>query len=119
MSAPNPALQGLERVRTRFVSLLADRQTHIAHYALAAWESESAEDQYRHLQDASSLLHMIAGTAGSLGFAPLGEAAQTCEAAILSYCATATDPQDPSLHAVIAKIDAFVAISQSLLDAQA
>lgn len=116
MKASPPQLQGLERVRARFLSLLAERQTHISHHALAAWDTDSIDEQHFHLQEAGSVLHMIAGSAGSLGFNALGAAAQSCEAAILNLCDESTAPQEAMLHATIAEIDGFVSISQSLLD---
>jgi len=109
-------LQGMERVRTRFITLLAERQNHIAHHALAAWDCEVPAQQQVHLQEAGSALHMIAGTAGSLGFNALGTSAQSCEMAILDYFDKIQVQPEPLPHAVIAKIDEFVAMSQSLLD---
>lgn len=108
-------LPGLESIRARFVSLLEDRQIHIAEHALAAWDSENSEQQANHLKEAQNVLHQISGTAGSLGFDTLGHAARACEGSIISYLEVA-DPEKATLpHALLAEIDAFVALSQSLL----
>jgi HPt (histidine-containing phosphotransfer) domain-containing protein len=62
-------LPGLDRVRDRFLTMLEDRKTNIASHAIAAWEADCVEDICAHLAAAQSILHQIAGSAGSLGFA--------------------------------------------------
>lgn len=79
------SLPGLERVRERFLTMLTDRKERIASHALAAWEGETLEDVNGNLASAQSILHQIAGTAGSLGFAALGESAHACENEIIAH----------------------------------
>ncbi len=75
-------LPGLDRIRTRFLDMLQDRQSAIAEHALTAWESDSLEEINGSLASARTILHQIAGTAGSLGFNDLGTQARTCEVEI-------------------------------------
>lgn len=108
---------GLGKVRARFLALLAERQTQIAHHALTAWESENPQEQLASLREASNVLHLIAGAGGSLGFDDLGETARTCEATIISHEKQAAENQCSVPYSVIAEIDGFVSLSQSVLDA--
>ncbi len=75
-------LPGIERIRTRFLELLRERQVSIAEHALTAWESDELEKINGSLASARTLLHQIAGTAGSLGFEELGQEARTVETEI-------------------------------------
>lgn len=75
-------LPGLDRIRTRFLEMLKDRQVAIAEHALVAWESYELDEINTSLASASTILHQIAGTAGSLGFEELGVTARTVEIAI-------------------------------------
>jgi chemotaxis protein histidine kinase CheA len=85
MSALTFQIPGLDRIRTRFVDLLDTRKTSIAEHALAAWDAGSAEEINTHLEQARTILHQIAGTAGTVGFAELGASAQQCEARIIAH----------------------------------
>ncbi|MEW9919240.1 Hpt domain-containing protein [Marimonas sp. MJW-29] len=78
-------LPGLERVRERFLTMLAERKERIATHALGAWEGETLEEVNGNLASAQAILHQIAGTAGSLGFAPLGQSAHACENEIIAH----------------------------------
>ncbi|KIN71075.1 Hpt domain-containing protein [Sulfitobacter guttiformis] len=108
-------LPGLERIKERFLSLLAERQTTIAHHALAAWESDSAAAQSSNLQGAQNVLHQIAGSAGSLGFVELGEAARSCEGAIITFLDSNDGAQGSLPHSLFEELDDFVCMSQTLL----
>jgi HPt (histidine-containing phosphotransfer) domain-containing protein len=85
MSALAVEMPGLDRIRDRFVDLLEDRKVLIAQHALAAWDSETAEDINANLEDARCILHQIAGTAGTVGFPQLGATAQQCEVQIIEH----------------------------------
>jgi len=110
----NDTLPGIERIKTRFLSLLAERQTAIARHALAAWESGDATERLTHLTEAQNLLHQIAGSAGSLGFAPLGQTASECEHEIIA-CIADNAHQTQLDEALISKLDMFVSKTQALL----
>jgi hypothetical protein len=108
-------LPGIERIKIRFLSLLVERQGVIAHHALAAWSSEDPADRQSHLIAAQNVLHQIAGTAGSLGFGSLGQAARDCENDIIVHL---TDNDEVTINLpieIVSGLDNFVSMSQSLL----
>jgi len=72
-------LPGIDRIRTRFLEMLEDRQAAIAEHALTAWETDELDELNGNLANARTILHQIAGTAGSLGFDTLGNEARQCE----------------------------------------
>lgn len=78
-------LPGIDRVRSRFLDMLEQRQSAIAAHALAAWDGQSLEDINENLASAQAVLHQISGSAGSLGWAELGKAARTCEMEIIAH----------------------------------
>ncbi|QFT59064.1 Hpt domain protein [Sulfitobacter sp. THAF37] len=78
-------LPGLAKVRARFLEMLADRQARIAEHALKAWDGETLEEINGNLEAAKAILHQISGTAGSLGFTDLGEAARASEAEVIAH----------------------------------
>ncbi len=109
-------LPGLDRIRDRFIEMLADRQTMIAHHALLAWEGETVEAVNENLYAAQCVLHQIGGTAGSLGFDVLGKDARTCEMEIIAHLEgpdadLAICPGDLIYH-----VDNFVGSCRALLD---
>ncbi|KZY05970.1 MULTISPECIES: Hpt domain-containing protein [unclassified Sulfitobacter] len=79
------ALPGLERIRARFVEMLSDRQARIAQHTLDAWNGGTPEQINENLAAAQAILHQIAGSAGSIGFAELGSTARACEAQIIEH----------------------------------
>ena len=85
MSAAALQLPGLDRIRLRFLELLEDRKVTIVQHALAAWDGETAEEINANLEVARSILHQIAGTAGTVGYEDLGVTAQHCEAEIIAH----------------------------------
>ncbi|MEH6831360.1 MAG: phosphorelay protein [Sulfitobacter sp.] len=85
MNALVPEMPGLDRIRHRFLDLLAERKMLIAQHALAAWDGETAEGINENLETACSILHKIAGTAGTVGYPELGITAQHCEAQIITH----------------------------------
>ncbi len=108
-------LPGLEGIKIRFLVLLDERQGVIAHHALAAWESTDPSEVRHHLGTAQSTLHQIAGSAGSLGFNALGEAARDCENEIISHLEGPSGNNAIFSAEIMAKMDAFVSLSQALL----
>ncbi|MGB5864786.1 MAG: Hpt domain-containing protein [Sulfitobacter sp.] len=78
-------LPGIEQIRLRFLDLLESRKSTIAQHALAAWDGETAEGINDDLQTARNLLHQIAGTAGTVGYADLGMSAHECEGRIIDH----------------------------------
>ncbi|MFT6676359.1 MAG: HPt (histidine-containing phosphotransfer) domain-containing protein [Sulfitobacter sp.] len=101
-------LPGMEKVRARFIDLLNDRREHIAHHAVAAWDSATPEDRKGNLSAAQATLHQIAGTAGSLGFAPLGDAARACEIRIISHLEESNGAPQHCPNDLIIQLDQFV-----------
>ncbi|WP_299565913.1 Hpt domain-containing protein [uncultured Sulfitobacter sp.] len=102
-------LPGLEKIRDRFVDMLDARKTDIARHALAAWDGETAQEITDNLTAAKATLHLIAGTAGTVGFSELGHNAQQCEQEIINhlegpYADLAVCPGE-----IIWRIDTFVA----------
>lgn len=85
MNALAYEMPGLDRIRTRFLEMLPDRKVLIAQHALAAWDGETVEVINENLEQARSILHQIAGTAGTVGFSELGLTAQHCEAQIIAH----------------------------------
>ncbi|WP_298860878.1 Hpt domain-containing protein [uncultured Sulfitobacter sp.] len=85
MSSVALQIPGLDRIRLRFLDLLEHRKVNIARHALAAWDGETAEEINANLEAARSILHQIAGTAGTVGYEALGITAQHCEAQIIAH----------------------------------
>jgi HPt (histidine-containing phosphotransfer) domain-containing protein len=106
---------GLDRIRVRFLSLLEERQIQIAQSALAALESDSAAGQCLNLEVAQAVLHQISGTAGSLGYAELGQAARECEGAIINYIESTQNRHFDLPYSILEDLDAFLSKSQALL----
>ncbi|MGC1504475.1 MAG: Hpt domain-containing protein [Sulfitobacter sp.] len=105
-------LPGIERIQQRFLSLLEERQTNIAHHVLAAWDGTDLSETANHLEAAQGILHQISGSAGSLGFHDLGQAARDGENAIIAHLADASS----ELIEVMKLIENFVGLGQALLD---
>lgn len=102
-------LPGMSEIRTRFIDLLAERRERIASHTVAAWDANDPADIKTNLAAAQATLHQIAGTAGSLGFGPLGDTARACEIRIIKHLeendtTSLTCPGD-----LIVELDEFVA----------
>jgi HPt (histidine-containing phosphotransfer) domain-containing protein len=78
-------MPGIERIRARFIEMLGDRQAQIAQHALLAWDGQTLEDINDNLAAAQGILHQIAGSAGSIGLAELGNSARACELKIAAH----------------------------------
>ncbi|MDF1726477.1 MAG: Hpt domain-containing protein [Sulfitobacter sp.] len=101
-------LPGIARVRARFLDMLAPRQEKIAAHAVAAWDGQSHEDIAGNLVAAQSILHQIAGTAGSLGYAELGKKAQACERSIIDHLNSVEEEMRECPGNLIQAIDQFI-----------
>lgn len=101
-------LPGLDRVRLRFLEALDERQAQIARHARAAGMADTAFDINDNLEAARHILHQIAGTAGSLGYAALGTAARTCEHAIIAHLEGPDAKLATSPKVTIRRLDFFV-----------
>lgn len=107
-------LPGLDRIRARFIHLLIERQAEIAQHALLAWESNDAVAKIENLQAARNIVHQISGTAGSLGFWELGQAARECEELIIKHLENTPSADTALLNDVLLSLDAFVSKSREL-----
>jgi HPt (histidine-containing phosphotransfer) domain-containing protein len=118
MMSNRPMMPGIEAIQARFVTLLEERQTSIAHHALNAWDGTTVEEINGSLAAAQSTLHQIAGTAGSLGFAELGTSARACEIEIIAHL----EGPDADLAIcpveLISRLDKFVSDCRTLIDGQ-
>lgn len=98
------ALPGIARIRERFLAMQNDRHDALEDYLTTI---NSGEDCHAALRGARDILHKIAGTAGSLGFAELGEAAVKAEAVVQDHI-------DINIHdrsAVTEELDRFLELS--------
>ena len=109
-------MPGIERIRTRFLEMLRDRQIAIAEYAIIAWESYELDEINGSLESARTLLHQIAGTAGSLGFEDLGHEARNVETEIDAHLSGADADLAICPGALIFHMDNFVQLCQSLIE---
>lgn len=113
------SLPGIETVRTRFLALLKERQGTIAHHAVTAWNSTDPKEVRNNLESAQNILHKISGTAGSLGFAPLGCAARDCENGIIDHIEGINGNMAAFPQEIINRLDIFISLSQSVLNSKA
>ncbi|MCR8726088.1 Hpt domain-containing protein [Frigidibacter sp. ROC022] len=97
-------LPGIARIRERFLEMHDER-----HDALedALTLISSGEDCQQALLTARDILHKIAGSAGSLGFADLGEAAGKAETVVQEHIDTNFRDQTP----VTEELDRFLELS--------
>jgi len=112
-------LPGIDRIRKRFVEMLADRQTQIASHGLAAWDGKTVDEINSNLAGAQAILHQIAGSAGSLGFEELGQAARDCEVRIVDHLAGPDADLAICPIELISALDSFVAACRTEIEAQA
>ncbi|WP_372991529.1 phosphorelay protein [Sulfitobacter sp.] len=110
-------LPGIERIRNRFLEMLKDRQYAIAEHALIAWESDELDEINSNLDNARTVLHQIAGTAGSLGFKDLGTQARACEIEIDAHLNGPDADLAICPSPLIFLIDQFVQESEALIAA--
>lgn len=108
-------LPGLDRIKTRFITMLEERQGEIAHHAFGAWDGTEPNEVRDHLEAARDILHKIAGSAGSLGFGPLGQAASDCEKEINVHLESANGNTSTFPITIMERMDTFVSMCQALL----
>ena len=83
MNAMNmSALPGLARVRARFLDMMPARLQEIES---ACFETKDPYAARQGLNKAQTILHQIAGSAGTLGFARFGDEARRVEELIVDY----------------------------------
>lgn len=70
---------GLDRIRIRFLEKLEQREARLITAIQVARESPSRRERIAALEECQLILHKLAGTAGTMGFAELGEGARFCE----------------------------------------
>lgn len=107
---------GLERVKTRFLEMLAERKSRIAAHAVAAWDADTVEDVKGNLSGAQGILHQISGTAGSLGFPALGNLARNCETEILQHFEGPNANQASCPEALLLLLDEFTTTCDAVLE---
>lgn len=110
-------LPGIERIRRRFIEMLAERQTQIASHGLAAWDGKTVEEITSNLAGAQAILHQIAGSAGSLGFEELGQTARACELQIVDHLAGPDADRAACPIELISALDDFVALCRKETEA--
>jgi hypothetical protein len=71
--------QGLSRIRNQFLARLFDRRKQILWNTLKAGEASDPAEAHKHLTAVRDILHQIAGTAATLGFAEFGSSARQIE----------------------------------------
>jgi len=119
MKNASEILPGIQKVRDRFLDMLGERQTQLATHIVGTWDSRVGADVVRELEAAGSILHKIAGSAGSLGFSELGARARKCEELIVATLQGQVDCPDLS-DDLLLELDAFVQlIFETLKRAQA
>lgn len=110
MNAMPANLPGLERIKARFLVILAERQQELKTLREAMDRPEHHEAA---LRQAQFILHKIAGTAGTLGFPEFGANARIIENQIIKYLdATAHD-----LPRIAENLDRFLDLSDALCQA--
>lgn len=97
----------LDRIRARFIAMLDDRLLQLG--ALGANAQSPAQLQANLLQSLN-ILHKIAGSAGTLGLAQLGDRARACEDQIICHLANG----EPDLAEIRRQIDAFADMARAV-----
>lgn len=117
MKATDSTLPGLERIRAHFLERLATSYQELSTCVIDALNTANPDSAGRSLTKASTILHKISGSAGSLGFEELGDAARRCEASVLGYLDTSTRHDKKRLEDVAFNISDFVYDCIIVLDA--
>ncbi|MGO4915031.1 Hpt domain-containing protein [Pseudogemmobacter sp. W21_MBD1_M6] len=110
MTAVPANLPGLERIRARFLVILAERQQELETLRDAMNRPEHCKAA---LKQAQFILHKIAGTAGTLGFPEFGAQARTIENQIIRHL----DNAAPDLPLIVGNLDQFLDLSDALCQA--
>ena len=103
--------QGLNRIRNQFLARLFDRRQQILWYTRKAGEANTPKESQKHLAEVRNILHQIAGTAGTLGFADFGSTARQIENDIDVYLS-----ESPAVHASSDMLDDLISFSETAND---
>lgn len=87
MTVENTLLPGLERIRLRFLDMLVERLSDLERLCREMAKDDPQSNALRELQ---SIMHKIAGSAGTLGLQDLGDTARICENQIIDHLDTGT-----------------------------
>ncbi|EAR50326.1 hypothetical protein OG2516_07263 [Oceanicola granulosus HTCC2516] len=110
MSGLQLSSSALIRLRAGFLRVHVERHDRMEEILAAARAGEASSDD---LSEAQTILHRIAGAAGSLGLAPLGDAARETE---LVFIAVLEDGQG-EVQECITALDWFLGLSLDYCDA--
>lgn len=99
--------EGLARVRAKFLTMVIERRARVATCADIA-RVRDLEDATEALEEAGHLLHQLAGTSGTLGFVPLGQAARIGTDEIRRALAEHRQGIKHSTPPLVMLLDAFV-----------
>lgn len=102
--------QGLQLIRIKFLTMLDERLAEI--FDLCEDGDVSLENRDTLLQ-VRSILHKIAGTAGTLGMQDLGQCARDCEMQIDQHVANGT----PLVGEIFESIADFAELAEAAMDA--
>ena len=108
MRVMSRVLPGIERIRARFIDLLGVRLVEID--ALCTDETDP-RDMADRLKGAQTILHQIAGTAGTLGYTDFGDCARRCEEMIIAHL----DGGRPRLDAILRELGSFAETAEDLM----
>lgn len=97
----------IDRLRQRFIQTYYARHDELEVLLDASKQPDQARQS---LLDAEMILHKIAGSAGSLGMAELGEAARTVETFIRAHLAQ----QDPDFGLMHEALNAYLDVSMDV-----
>ncbi|UTH46619.1 Hpt domain-containing protein [Loktanella salsilacus] len=97
---------GMSRLKKRFVETHYERHDRLEDLAVTLQQTNPPASA---AQEVESILHKIAGTAGSVGFKELGEAAQQVEVFIRDHAAS-------NQAAIVKVLDAFLDVSLEFCD---
>jgi chemotaxis protein histidine kinase CheA len=103
---PNAFDAGMSRLKKRFVQTHYERHDRLEDLVAMMQQSNPPANA---AQEAEGILHKIAGTAGSVGFKELGEAALQVEVFIRDHAAS-------NQAAIVHKLDAFLDVSLAFCD---
>ncbi len=112
---PYDTLPGFAALRTKFMSILEERQAQIAAHTMDAWNAETPAAKAESLASARAILHKVAGTAGTFGLRDVGAAAFACERMIDTHL---DDPDSDDLSCppeILIEIDDFVSCCEPYL----
>lgn len=108
-------MPGLDRIKSKFLALLEVRQADIAYHSLAAWKSSDPAETQTQLRAVQNILHLIVGSAGTLGFNFLGEAARSHEESIIEFLENTDDDSAEVPDDFLNHMDSFISRCQTVM----